>query len=88
MKKKLLILGGTGMLGSSVIRLTKDHFKVLAPNRSDLDLFDYKKVENFFNKVKPYYVINCAAKVGGIKANNTYRAQFIYENLQIQNNLI
>jgi len=88
MKKKLLILGSTGMLGSSVFRLTKDHFKVLAPNRSDLDLFDKKKVENYFNKIKPYYVINCAAKVGGIYANSTYPADFIYENLTMQNNII
>ncbi|MDX9799340.1 MAG: NAD-dependent epimerase/dehydratase family protein, partial [Bacteroidales bacterium] len=54
----------------------------------NLDLLDQKAVENFFEKEKPEYVILAAAKVGGIVANNTYRADFIYENLQIQNNVI
>jgi GDP-L-fucose synthase len=88
MKKKLLILGSSGMLGSSVFRLAKDYFKVLSPNRKDLDLFDKKKVDNFFKKEEPHYVVNCAAKVGGIYANTKYPADFIYENLLIQNNVI
>jgi len=88
MKKKLLILGSTGMVGSSVARLAKNDFNVLAPCRKKLNLFDKNKVDNFFKKEKPFYVINCAAKAGGIYANYTYPADFIYENLLIQNNVI
>jgi len=88
MKKKLLILGSTGMVGSSVVRLAKNDYNILAPSRKKLDLFDKNKIENFFKKEKPFYVINCAAKVGGIYANFTYPADFIYENLLIQNNII
>ena len=88
MKKKLLILGSTGMVGSSVARLAKNDFNVLIPSRKKLNLFDKNKVDNFFKKEKPFYVINCAAKTGGIYANYTYPADFIYENLLIQNNVI
>ena len=88
MKKKLLILGSTGMVGSSVARLAKNDFNILTPSRIELDLFDKKKVDVFFKKEKPFYVINCAAKAGGIYANYTYPADFIYENLLIQNNII
>jgi GDP-L-fucose synthase len=88
MKKKLLILGSTGMVGSSVVRLAKNDFNVLTPNRKKLNLFDKNKVDIFFKKEKPFYVINCAAKAGGIYANYTYPADFIYENLLIQNNII
>ena len=88
MKKKLLILGSTGMVGSSVVRLAKNDYNILAPSRKKLDLFDKNKIENFFKKEKPFYVINCAAKVGGIYANFTYPADFIYENLLIHNNFI
>jgi GDP-L-fucose synthase len=88
MKKKLLILGGSGMVGSSILRLAKNHFDILSPNRKELDLFNKKKVDTFFHKKKPFYVINCAAKAGGIYANSTYPADFIYENLLIQNNVI
>jgi len=88
MKKKLLILGSTGMVGSSVARLAKNDFNILTPSRKKLDLFDKKKVDIFFKKEKPFYVINCAAKAGGIYANYTYPADFIYENLLIQNNII
>jgi GDP-L-fucose synthase len=88
MKKKLLILGSTGMVGSSVTRLAKNNFNVLTPSRKKLNLFDKNKVDNFFKKEKPFYVINCAAKAGGIYANYIYPADFIYENLLIQNNII
>jgi len=54
----------------------------------ELDLLDQKAVFNFFNNQKPAYVFLAAAKVGGIQANNTYRGQFLYENLMIQNNVI
>jgi GDP-L-fucose synthase len=88
MKKKLLVLGGSGLVGSAAVRLVKNDFKVLYPSRSDLNLFDKKKVDYYFKKEKPYYVINCAGKVGGINANSTYVADFIYENTVMQNNII
>ena len=88
MKKKLLVLGGSGLVGSAVVRLAKNDFIVLYPSRSDLNLFDKKKVDYYFKKEKPYYVINCAGKVGGINANSTYVADFIYKNTVMQNNII
>jgi GDP-L-fucose synthase len=88
MKKKLLVLGGSGLVGSAVVRLAKNDFKILYPSRSDLNLFDKKKVDYYFKKEKPYYVINCAGKVGGINANSTYVADFIYQNTVMQNNII
>lgn len=88
MKRKLLILGGNGMLGSSILRLAKNRYEILAPNRKKLDLFNKNKILNFFKNERPFYVINCAAKVGGIYANINYPADFIYENLLIQNNVI
>ena len=67
----------------------KKNFKnIITRNRKKLDLFDQKKVNLFLKKTKPKVVIISAPKVGGIKANNTYRADFIRENLQIQTNLI
>jgi GDP-L-fucose synthase len=88
MKKKLLILGSTGMVGSSVVRLAKDDYNILSPSRKELDLFDKKKVDNYLQRKNPDYVINCGARAGGIYANFTFPADFIYENLLIQNNVI
>jgi GDP-L-fucose synthase len=88
MKEKLLILGSSGMVGSSVARLAKNDFSILSPNRRELDLFDKVKVDSYFKKKKPSHVINCAAKAGGIYANSTFPADFIYENLLMQNNII
>ncbi len=86
---KILVLGGTGLVGSSLVRLfNKEKFKnVISPNRKELDLFNGQDVIDFFTKHKPQVVINAAAKVGGINANNTYRADFILQNLNIQNNI-
>ena len=91
MKKKLLILGSTGMVGSAVLRRAKllsKKYQILSPNRKKLDLFKYDKVKTYLNKHKPDIIILCAAKVGGIIANSTYKADFMYENLTIQNNVI
>jgi GDP-L-fucose synthase len=88
MRNKLLLLGGNGMLGSAFLRLARKHFDILSPGRNILNLFDKKKVINYFKKEKPYYVIDCAAKAGGIYANSVYPADFIYENLLLQNNII
>jgi len=89
MKKKLLILGKTGMVGSSIMRLArKKYFNILSPSRKELDLFDKKTVQAYFRKQKPDIIILAAARVGGIYANNNYSADFIYENILIQTNVI
>lgn len=90
LNSKIYIAGNTGMVGSAIQRnLENKGFKnfVFTPY-PEFDLTDQETVRDFFNKEKPEYVIIAAAKVGGILANNTYRAQFIYENLMIQSNLI
>ena len=87
---KIFVAGHNGLVGSAVIRLLKNKkFKnIIIKSRKSLNLFDQKKVENFLKRKKPKVVIISAAKVGGIKANNRFRADFIRENLQIQSNLI
>ncbi|WP_160714423.1 GDP-L-fucose synthase [Chitinophaga solisilvae] len=87
---KIYIAGHRGMVGSAILRrLEKDGFNNIISRTSDqLDLKDQAAVADFFAKEKPDHVFLAAAKVGGIVANNTYRGQFIYENLMIQNNVI
>jgi GDP-L-fucose synthase len=87
---KIYIAGHRGMLGSAVKRaLEKQGFTNLVYQTSaELDLRNANAVADFFDAEQPEYVFLAAAKVGGIVANNTYRAQFLYENLQIQNNII
>jgi GDP-L-fucose synthase len=78
------------MVGSAILNLLKKsgYKNILTADRASLNLMRQERVEDFFYTQKPEVVINCAAKVGGIHANNTYRGSFIYENLQIQNNII
>lgn len=87
---KIYVSGHRGLVGSAIVRqLRKQGFEnLVCKTRSELDLLDAKKVEEFFDEERPDVVIDCAARVGGIKANMTYPAEFLYENLQIQNNLI
>ncbi len=87
---KIYIAGHTGMVGSAIRRNleAKGYNNIIYRNFIDLDLTDQNAVKDFFKKEKPEYVFLAAAKVGGIISNNTYRAEFIYENLQIQNNII
>ncbi|MGQ1784832.1 MULTISPECIES: GDP-L-fucose synthase family protein [unclassified Saccharicrinis] len=87
---KVYVAGHGGLVGSAIVRsLQKKGFgNIIVKTRSELDLLDAKAVEAFFAEEKPDYVFLAAAKVGGIVANNTYRADFIYENIQIQNNVI
>ncbi|MGN8071719.1 GDP-L-fucose synthase [Mucilaginibacter sp. SG564] len=87
---KIYIAGHKGMVGSAIHRkLLKEGFSnIITRNSADLDLRDQQEVAAFFASEKPDYVFLAAAKVGGIVANNTYRADFLYENLQIQNNVI
>jgi len=92
MKKdnKIFIAGPRGLVGSAIIRrLEKSGYtQLLTPSHSELELLDARAVSAYFKKNKPEYVFLAAAKVGGILANNTYPADFIYENLMIQNNII
>ena len=87
---KIYVAGHRGMVGSAVVRrLEKDGFTNIVTRVSkELDLTEQQAVRDFFAQEKPAYVVLAAAKVGGIHANNTYRAQFLYENLMIQNNVI
>jgi GDP-L-fucose synthase len=87
---KIYIAGHRGMVGSAIMRnLQGKHFSnLITRTSSELDLRDQKEVNVFFEKEKPDYVFLAAAKVGGILANNTYRGEFLYDNLMIQNNVI
>jgi len=89
-KDKIYIAGHRGMVGSAIHRrLKKEGFENFVFRTSDeLDLRDQQAVADFFAKEKPAYVFLAAAKVGGIFANNTYRAEFLYDNLMIQSNVI
>jgi GDP-L-fucose synthase len=86
---KILVLGSRGMVGSAIVReLKKNGFgQILQPVRDELNLLRQADVETYFEKHKPDYVFLAAAKVGGIVVNNSYRADFIFENLQIQQNV-
>src|SRR6056297_286960 len=89
-KSKIYIAGHTGLVGSSILRNleAKGYTNFVFTPYPEYDLRNQQQVEEFFKKEKPDYVFLAAAKVGGIVANNTYRAEFIYDNLQIQNNII
>lgn len=89
-KDKIYIAGHRGMAGSAILRrLKKDGFENFVFRTSDeFDLRNQQAVADFFTKEKPDYVFLAAAKVGGIFANNTYRAEFLYDNLMIQSNVI
>ena len=90
MIRKILILGSNGMVGSSLLRITKKRksYKILSPNRKKLDLKKFYQIVRYLKKFKPDVIVNCAAMVGGVHSNNTKPAQFIYNNLVIQTNLI
>jgi len=90
LNSKIFIAGHHGLVGSAIVKnLTeKGYTNLIGRTKTELDLLDTKAVNNFFETEKPDYVILAAAKVGGIVANNTYRGEFIYENLMIQNNVI
>src|SRR5574344_2300901 len=87
---KIYVAGHRGLVGSAIVKnlQSKGYTNIITRTHSELDLINQKAVVEFFEEEKPEYVILAAAKVGGIVANNTYRADFIYENLQIQNNVI
>ena len=87
---KIYVAGHRGLVGSAIWNnlISKGYTNLIGATHQELDLLDGVSVKAFFDKEKPEYVILAAAHVGGIMANNTYRADFIYENLQIQQNVI
>lgn len=86
---KIFIAGHKGMVGSAILRKLKNSYnKIVIADKKKINLLDQKSVLSFFKKNKFDEVYLCAAKVGGIHANNTYLAEFIYQNLEIQNNFI
>ena len=89
-KKKIFLAGHKGMVGSAIYKKLKinGYNNILVRSRSELNLLDQNRTFRFLKKNKPYFVILAAAKVGGIKANLKNKDKFIYENLQIQNNII
>ena len=89
-KSKIFVAGHKGMIGSAVVRRLKElkYRNIYTIDRNQLDLRKQHKVYKYLNKIKPNAVIDAAAKVGGIKANNINKAEFIFDNLSIQNNLI
>lgn len=89
-KSKIFVAGHRGLVGSAILKnlQEKGYFNLVVRTHNVLDLKDQEAVKAFFDAEEPEYVVLAAAKVGGIMANSIYRGQFIYENLQIQNNVI
>lgn len=88
---KVLIFGSSGLVGSAVKSIFESddkNYKIIAPLRNEVNLFSESETSNFINNIKPNWIINCAAKVGGILANNTYRTEFLIENLKINLNIL
>ena len=90
LKSKIYVAGHNGLVGSAIVRALrrKGYNNLLLKKRSELDLKNQRKVFNFIKNNKPKFIFIAAAKVGGILANDNFKADFIYQNLQIQNNLI
>ena len=86
----IFVAGASGIVGSAIVRglKLKNYKKILKPSSSELDLRNQNDVESYLKENKPDYIFLCAGKVGGIKANNDYKAEFLYDNLAIQSNLI
>ena len=87
---RIFVAGHRGMVGSALVRRLQagGYTEIITRSRAELDLLDQHLVHDFLAREKPDYIFMAAAKVGGIQANNQYRADFLYDNLQIQNNLI
>jgi len=87
---KIFVAGHKGLVGSAIVRKLNElgYTNIITKSRSEVDILDYNNVEFFFDKYQPEYVFLAAAKVGGIKANSTYKADFIWENIMIQSNVI
>ena len=90
LESKIYVAGHRGLVGSAIVReLKKNRYqKVIVTSKKELDLTNQIDVQNFLKKLKPDFIFIAAAKVGGIYANNRFKAEFIYKNLMIQSNLI
>ena len=91
MDKRILILGSRGLVGTSVYKnlsSSENIGEVISSTREDTNLFDFNETKSLISTTKPNVIINAAAKVGGIYANNTKRTEFILENLKINLNLL
>lgn len=90
LESKIYVAGHNGMVGSAIVRKLKElgYKNIITTSRKELNLLNQTDVQSFFSSEKPEYVFLCAAKVGGIKANNEMKGDFIYENLMIQSNII
>jgi len=88
--QKVFLAGHNGLVGSSILKKLKEkgYKNIITRNKKQLNLLEFKKVLNFLKKTKPHYIIVAAAKVGGIYSNYKYQAEFIYQNLSIQSNII
>lgn len=89
-RSKIFVAGGSGLVGRALVKnfLEKGFYSLICPTHKELDLLDREAVHTFFASEKPEYVIVAAARVGGIKANATYPADFLHENLAMQDNVI
>ena len=89
-KKKIFVAGHNGLVGSAIVKKLKllGYRNIITINKKELDLINQQNVFDFLKETSPEIVINAAARVGGILANNKFKAEFIYENLSIQNNII
>ena len=87
---KIFVAGHKGLIGSAIVRKLKlkGYKNILTIDKKKLNLIDQNKVFNFLKRSKPKFIFIAAAKVGGIYSNNSYKADFIYQNLAIQNNII
>ncbi|MCI0415661.1 GDP-L-fucose synthase [bacterium] len=88
--QRIFVAGASGLVGSAIYRVLKKQgfTQIIVKSRKELDLLDQPQVSQFFLETRPEIVFLCAGKVGGVYANDTYRAEFIYENLQIEANVI
>ena len=88
--QKVFLAGHNGLVGNSILKKLKEkgYKNIITKNKKQLNLLEFKKVLNFLKKTKPHYIIVAAAKVGGIYSNYKYQAEFIYQNLSIQSNII
>ena len=86
---KILIFGSTGLVGSSLVRvLKKSNFKLVYPTRNEVNLFSFDETKKFIKETSPDVIINSAAKVGGILANNLQRTEFLIDNVKINLNIL
>ena len=87
---KIYVAGHKGMVGSAIVRLLKKYsnYNIITRDKKNLNLTDQMEVNEFFKKEKIDHVYIAAARVGGIYANNTYPAEFIFQNIMIQSNII